>query len=400
MTSPYGPAVTSAGTRSGEAARLAEGTRYGCAMANPPTRTPGWTIGHIWGARIVAHPTTILLIGILAIIAATGPGTSSAGAQVAEGILLAFVLFTTVIVHELGHALAARAFKREVTEIVITLVGGHTTFDATNITPGVAGVTSAAGPAANALLALAAFGVSRLGVPDGVRLVAEALVLWNLVLAIFNALPGAPLDGGGVLEAIVWKATGRRTAGMRTSAWGGRMVLVCYAVYVLISNFAAGATPSMFQLSWGLLLFVMMWPATTATLRAARILDRVATASVPRMMRGGVGVPFDTLLVDAVRLARSAECDEVIVLASDGQPAGHFPLEAVAAVPEERRATTPLSALTIPLPRGAVVSASATGPELLAQVRQWWGKTDVLAVVDGGEAVGVVRLAEVSERLR
>jgi hypothetical protein len=116
-------------------------------------------------------------------------------------------------------------------------------------------------------------------------------------------------------------------------------------------------------------------------------------------MRGAVGLGHDTPLPDAIDTCRRAECEEVVVLSADSNPAGHFSVEAAGAVPPERLESTGLAAVTIPLPRGATVPPTLKGFELLQSAREWWGKADALVVLDGDEVVGVVRLAELSERL-
>ncbi len=361
--------------------------------------TRGWTIGHLWGARIVLHPTTFVLIALIAFLLVTGDQGVTTGASVARGVLLAGLLMGSVLLHELGHALAARIFKREVKEIVITLVGGHTTFDAKNITPTVSGVTAAAGPLANAVLGLVMLSLMGLDLSTGTYTIVRGLAVVNLFLAVFNALPGTPLDGGRVLEAIVWGVTGNRVAGMKAAAWGGRAVAFSFLLYVLYSNFGAGKTPDMVDLIWAFLILSILWPAAGVALKTAHLIEKVEVMTVVRTMRGAVGVPHDATLAYALDLVRAAECEEVVVLSVDSETAGHFSLEAADAVPAERISTTQLSSVTIPLPRGAVVAPTLTGQELLESAREWWGKADALAVVDEGEVVGVVRLVDISAHL-
>jgi Zn-dependent protease len=340
-----------------------------------------------------------VLIALIAFLLATGDSGETTGASVARGFLLAVLLIGSVLFHEIGHAVAARLFKREVKEIVITLVGGHTTFDARNITPTIAGVTAAAGPLANAVLGLIALGLLGFDLSGGAYTIVHALVIVNLFLAAFNALPGTPLDGGSALEAIVWGATGKRATGMKAAAWGGRAIAIAYLLYVLYSNFGAGKTPDMFDLVWAFLILSILLPAAGMGLRAARLIEKLEVMTVGRIMRGAVGVPHDATLAFALSLVRAADCEEVVVLSSDSEPAGHFSLASASEVPPERVETTGLASVTIPIPRGAVVSPTLSGYELLASVREWWGKADALVVVDEGEVVGIVRLAEVAEHL-
>lgn len=365
----------------------------------PGQRTHGWVIGRVWGARVILQPMTLVMIGGLGLLWGTGGDGRLTGTSLGRGVGLAVLLFLSVFIHEWGHALAARLFHREIKELVITLWGGHTSFDGKAMTPGVSGLTALAGPLMNAVLALISAGMLQFDLGPGAHQVFGWLAYANTALAIFNVLPGIPMDGGRVCEAIVWKATGNRMAGLRASAWSGRVVAIGVVVYVLTSGFS-GRAPDMFSIIWSVFLFSMFWPATTMALKVARTVDKVDLASVARVMRSAVGVPFDVTVEKAIAVAQEAGADEVVIMSVDGHPAGHFGLGVALEVPETRRATTGLSAVTLPLFRGATVAADFTGPELLEAARQWWGKTDALVVVDGGEVVGLVRLSEVSARLK
>lgn len=369
-------------------------------MAPSPTKTRGWTLGHAWGARVVLQPSTVLMIVVLAFLWGSSADGSVTGDGLARGGALALLLFLSVFIHELGHALAARAFRRKVNEIVITLWGGHTDFDTKDLTPKVAGVTAACGPLANIVVAAVAAMALTFPLPVGAEEAARWLAVVNGVLAAFNLLPGIPMDGGRVLEAIVWRASGKRTRGIIVAAWAGRAVALGYVAWVAYSNFGPGKTPDAFDLVWAFLIVSILWPAAGAALRAARILDRIDVGSVARLMRGAVPVHYEATVADAIAMAEGAEAEEVVVVAVDGKPAGHFAVAAAHEVPTARRAETPLSAVTVPLPRGAEVATELTGHELLEAIREWWGKTDVLAVLDEGEVVGVVRMDDVTGHLK
>ncbi len=353
----------------------------------------------MWGARVVLQPSSIFMIVVLALLWGTGSDGSLTSAGFARGGALALLLFASVFLHELGHALAARAFRRKVSEIVITLWGGHTTFDSKDITPRISGITALAGPLMNGLVALAAWAAMGLDLSSGVHRTLVWLVYANVALGVFNILPGIPMDGGRALEAIVWGATGHRMTGVKAAAWTGRVIAVGFLGFVLVANFGSGKTPDMFDVLWTFFIFSLLWPAASMSLKAAKMMERIEDIPVARIMKGAVGVPYDLPLVDALKIAEAAEAEEVVVLAADSTPAGHFSVASASQVPQELRASTSLSALTIPIPRGTEVAPDLTGPELLTRAREWWGKTDTLVVTDEGEVVGIVRLAEVSERL-
>jgi hypothetical protein len=252
----------------------------------------------------------------------------------------------------------------------------------------------------NVALALGALGFARLGVTGGVREALGIVVYANIVLALFNALPGIPMDGGRVLEAVVWGVSGSKRLGAVVAAWGGRVVVAGIVAYLAWLNFGQGREPSLFSIMWGFLLVSFLWPASTAALRQAGVQERVDAVTIVRLMRPAIGLRYDATVAAALAEARKAGAEEVIVLSVDGRPAGHFATSGAAEVPAERREATALGAVTVPLPRGAEVSSDLAGRAVLESIRAWWGKTDAIAVMDEGEVVGVVRLSEVGERLK
>lgn len=367
---------------------------------DPQTR--GWTIGHLFGGRVVLQPSSLVMILILAFLWGTGGDGQITGQGFARGGALALLLFASIFLHEMAHAFAARAYHRKVEAIVITLWGGHTHFDAKDMTPKISGVTAAAGPLMNAVLALASWGALHLPLSDGAATALGWLTYANLALAIFNALPGIPMDGGRVLEAVIWAATGNRMLGMKVAAWGGRVVALAYLGWVLRNALAAGGQgerPSLMPILWGFFLFSLLWPAAGQALRVARIMERVEASTAIRTMRPAIGVPHTATVAAALREAERAEALEVVVLSEDGVGAGHFSVETAQGVPEAKRSATSLSAVTIPIPRGTELPPGATGQEVLAHAREWWGRTDAIVVADEGTVVGVILLAELSARL-
>ena len=376
----------------------ASGYRWGMAQAQRTTR--GWVVGRVLGARVVVQWSSLVTMAVFALIWGQASGGGYSHQSLAMGLEYAGIVFGSVFLHEVAHALAGRAFGREVTEIVLTLMGAHTSFDGRNLSALASGVIAAAGPAMNAALGLGAFAIANAGVPEGVREVLGLVGIANVWLAAFNLLPGIPMDGGKVLEAIVWGISGRQRLGVVVAAWGGRVVAIGFIAFIAFLNFRPGHQVDLFSLVWAALIFSFLWPASTAALRGAAVQERVDAVTVVALMRPAIGTPYDATVAEAVREATRAHAEEVVVLSTDGRAAGHFALAVALAVPEDRRLATGLDAVTIPLPRGAEVSSDLTGRAVLEHVREWWGKTDAVAVMDDGEIVGVVLLAEVGERLK
>jgi len=354
------------------------------------------------GARIVVQPSTLVMLAVLSFLFASAGGQTTSR-TLAIGFILAASLMVSVFLHELAHAIAARALRRRVSEIVLTLWGGHTSFDSKDLTPAVNGITALAGPVMNLVIALGTRGAVMVTEDGSLTELVISYVAWaNVFLAIFNLLPGIPMDGGRVLESIVWAATRNRNRAMVVAAWGGRVVAVLVCVYVVGAPLLRGDRPDVYDAIVAMVMFSILWPSASAALRFARLMQRRDTFSMSRVMQRAIAVPYQASVADALAQAHAAgvggeaSVRTVVVVGADGVPAGRFELAATDEVPANLRAATSVQALTVPLPRGAHVGAHASTDELLAQVRQWWGKTDVLIAMNDDVVVGVVPIADVA----
>ena len=139
------------------------------------------------------------------------------------GLVMALLLFGSVLLHELGHSLAARRQGIQVNSITLFLFGGIASIDKESKTPGQAFQVAIAGPAVSLgifiVLTMAVLVLPEQGLPT---LILGTIAQINLVLTLFNLIPGLPLDGGQVLKAAVWKITGSRQQGVRWAARVGQ----------------------------------------------------------------------------------------------------------------------------------------------------------------------------------
>lgn len=357
-------------------------------------------VGRVLGAPIIIQISTLLMIALLAYFFASASGETTVR-TLSIGTLLALALVGSVLLHEIAHAISARLFGREVKEIVLTLWGGHTSFDSHELTPAVNGVTAAAGPAMNFVIAAAASATMALTELGGVGGTVVSYVAWaNVVLAIFNLLPGIPMDGGRVVESIVWAISGSRHRGTIVAAWGGRVVAVGVLFYVIGGPFITGGRPTITSVIIAVLVFSILWPAASSALAFSSTMLRRDGLTVASFMRPAVAVPYTVSVADALGAARSARVEEIVVLGADDAPAGRFPVEQAHAVPEAARPTTSLQSVTTPVPRGSEIPADAASDVMIPALREWWGKADVWVVRDGDAVVGIVRLADVLAALK
>ncbi len=182
-----------------------------------------WTVGHPFGVRVRVHATFLLLVAW--IVASAALGGESIAAAIAS-LLMVATLFTIVVLHELGHALAARRYGIATRDITLLPIGGVAAMERLPEDPRQELVVAFAGPAVNVVLAIL-FGALALllGLPlsqgplgaGGTALpLGQAWLVqlfWvNVSLALFNLLPAFPMDGGRVLRALLSLRLGRARA--------------------------------------------------------------------------------------------------------------------------------------------------------------------------------------------
>ena len=188
---------------------------------------PGWQIGTIFGIPLLIDSSWFIILVIFTAanasrFEATGLAT---GAAWVTGFILALLLFSSVLLHELGHSLAARSQGIKVNSITLFLFGGVASIDRESKTPGQAFQVAIAGPAVSLGLFLLLGTIDLLfSLSNPIVIIVRDLTQINGVLAIFNMIPGLPLDGGQVLKAAIWKITGSRLKGLRWAATSGKVL--------------------------------------------------------------------------------------------------------------------------------------------------------------------------------
>ncbi|MEU5266767.1 site-2 protease family protein [Amycolatopsis sp. NPDC021455] len=218
-------------------------------------------LGRPAGIRVGAHWSVLPILALLAGFLARSPLPEAVPGRSpvvywATGATGSVVLLASLLVHELGHALAARDRGHVVDGITLWLLGGRTEPDGGPPTPRSAIAVAIAGPVASLAAGAGFLGAGLLS--SG--LVAPTLTWlgWtNLALASFTLLPGAPLDGGRVLQAVVWKVTGDRRRAQAVAAHSGTVLGVVLAstglLWLLWSGGFAGL--GLVGLGWFLALY-------------------------------------------------------------------------------------------------------------------------------------------------
>lgn len=227
------------------------------------------------------------------------PNASEAWAWAVSAFFV-LIMFGTVLIHELAHALAAVTFRWRVNEITLNFWGGATVYQHSSTgraqTPLRSLVVAIVGPISNLVVAAVAWLLLQVLLePSGTAQVLLTVTVWtNLLIGIFNLLPGHPLDGGRVVESAVWAATGSRARGMRAAGWSGRaIVLALFAVGLLVPLLRTGEL-SLFAVLIIVLIGAMLWQAASAAIKAAEAQLVAEQWAITDLM-----TPVQTILSDA-----------------------------------------------------------------------------------------------------
>ncbi|MFC7402347.1 site-2 protease family protein [Citricoccus sp. GCM10030269] len=310
--------------------------------------------------------------------------------------LYAVLLLLSVLVHEFAHALTARIFRWPTTEIVLNLWGGHTQFGSFEATPGRSLVTALAGPAANVVLALGGQTLMATWQPDGVAdLLLGIFTYANWLVAIFNALPGLPLDGGRIVESAVWAATGDQDRGSIAAGWAGRGIVVLLAVGVVVIPMLQGRPADLSLIVILVLVGYFLWSGATESIRGAEMRLRVPRLTAGQLMRPAIGLPSTATVAEV--LARPTGTRTVLVSAT-GQPEAIVDETALSSVPPEEAASVPAAATARALPRGAIVRATEAGRPLVDRLATVEGTEYAVLALDGS-VCGVLHQPDVVEWL-
>lgn len=367
----------------------------------PPLRSPRMLgVGRFFGVPIYFAPSWLIIAALLTVYYAPIIGTALPQASTSStyllGAVFAVVFAFCVLAHELGHTAVSLMLKHPVRRVVIFLLGGVSEMERDPQRPRDEFWIAAAGPFVSVLLAglgwLAWLNLQHDSMPGVLAL----LLLWsNLVVAVFNLLPGLPLDGGRLVRAGVWAAAHSRLTGTRIGAWCGRGLAVALAASgVVADRTTLGLTALLF--TW--VLAGYLWFGAGQSLKVAELIDRVPRVDLEALLRPGLLVPSDVSVADALRRAWSGNARGLVVVDSYDRPRAIVDEARIGAIPPERRPWTSLDSVARPLEPGLVLNVRLHGEALLDAVRAT-PANEYLVVNDDGSPAGILATTDLAAAL-
>ncbi|MFI8188981.1 site-2 protease family protein [Streptomyces sp. NPDC085946] len=404
--SPARPSADRAPAHSDTPPGTAPGTPPGPAP-RPPESRGGLLMGRPFGVPVYVAPSWFLVAALITWVFGGQLDRvlpELGGARYLVSLFFAVAFYASVLVHELAHTVAALRFKLPVRRIQLQFFGGVSEIEKEAETPGREFVLAFVGP----LLSLVLAGVFHLalrtvepGTVPGVLL--AGLMISNLIVAVFNLLPGLPLDGGRMLRAVVWKITGKPMTGTVAAAWIGRAlaVSVLIGLPLLTQSGALGADAvdnvgmdTVMDALLAAILAAIIWTGAGNSLRMARLREHLPELRARTLTRRAVPVETDTPLSEALRRANAAGARALVVVDAEGTPLSIVREAAIVGVPEHRRPWVAVSGLAQDLTDGMRVSAELAGEDLLDALRAT-PATEYLVVEETGAIYGVLSAADV-----
>ncbi|MGZ6792439.1 MAG: site-2 protease family protein, partial [Mycobacteriales bacterium] len=289
---------------------------------------------------------------------------------VATGFVL--LLLLSVVLHEAGHCLVALAFGLPVRSITVTLLAGVTEITEPPQTPAREYAVAVSGPMVSLLLSGIGVAAADLA-PHGsvVRLLLGGVAVTNGAIAALNLLPGLPLDGGRVLRSIVWQLGKDPARATRVSARAGMVIAL-----VVIPAGLVGVLPALGVGDRGLsavLLSVLIgsfvYLGAAATLRGAKVAQRLPAVSASALARQALAVTAGTPLAEAIRQAHERGLRAIVVVDAGGRLEGVVSEAWVRQVPVERRPWVSVADGSRRFEPGLLLDPGLTGEALLAAMR-------------------------------
>ena len=359
-------------------------------------------VARIFGIDIEIHPSWLLILGFVAwsLSDAFFPDhyeSWSTFAYWAVGISSAVLLFVTVLIHEMAHALVARHRGLPVPRITLFIFGGMSHMSRQPATAGEEFQIAAAGPATSILIALvsAGLGFAFREMSEKAEAILFYLAFVNLALGIFNILPGFPLDGGRVLRSIAWKRSGSFRQATRVASSVGEMFgygLIVAGFFILL---AGGLLDGLWLafIGWFLLGAAR---GEAANLQLEGVLRRLTARDVMQAEFPSVtpGTPVSEIVHDYM----VGKGERAVMVANDGAVLGVITVSDVRRVPRDSWAQVP--AQRIMTPRSNVITVNAAQPAVEVLVLLGEKGLNQVPVLEDGRMVGLVTRRELMDRIQ
>ena len=364
------------------------------------------SLGRIAGIHVGLNWSLLVVAALIAWSIATGilpvaaPGQTSAAYWTA-GVISAFVYLASLLAHELAHSIVATRRGVKVEGITLWLFGGVSRFSSESSSPGAQAWITFVGPLTSLLLgALFLLIAAVVGGGANSALLSASLV-WlgyiNILLGVFNLLPAFPLDGGRILQSLIWRGTGDRLRATRIAARIGMAFAFLFIAYGLITFFAAG---SLFGGVWAVFLGWFLLSAARAEEAGGLIRQALSRISVADVMTSNpVQAPDDISVEEALHgYVLTSRHSTFPTHDAAGRLSGLLTMAALKNVAPDARPTTRIRDIICPLDKVSTATPADPATNLL-NVSDGCSEGRTL-VVDNGRLVGIISPSDISRLMQ
>lgn len=359
-------------------------------------------LGQIWGIPIGLHFSWFLVFTLVLFSLSTSYFPAeypqlSTGSHVILAAITTILLFSSVLLHELGHALIALRNRIPVKGITLFVFGGVAQITRDPETPGAEFRIAIAGPMVSLALAglfgglyLIAQSIPLLAAPS------EYLMRLNFMLVLFNMIPGFPLDGGRVLRSIVWRISANQVRATQIASAGGQVVAFAFISLGIFSIFTGLVANGL----WLIFIGWFLQNAASSANQQMRIQHKLRGVSVRQAMDRDLGVvtpltPLNQIVEERV-LQRGESA--FFVVDYDGKLAGLITLQDITRILQTQWRYRTVGQVMSPMQRLLQVEA---GAELLAALQMMEeNEASHAAVVQENRPVGLLSRQQVLRYLR
>lgn len=303
----------------------------------------------------------------------------------------------SIILHELGHALVARAFGLPVRSITLFVFGGVAEMRSEPKSPLVELAMALAGPIVSVILGLSLViaGASFRTAPQELTGVLQYLGMLNLTLALFNMLPAFPMDGGRVARAIIWLITRDPLKATRMAARAGEVI----GIMMMTFGAVAGLTTALVGGLWWFAIGWFVYSLARAELAQAEAKPYLTGARVANFMTPNpVTAPANMSVHDFVETVLARFPHDFIPIVADGRPIGAAGFREAKAASRDRWNEIAMADIAIPLAQIPVGESGEPVEALLERMRI--ASASRAIIVNHGVLVGILTLKDLASHLR
>jgi Zn-dependent protease/predicted transcriptional regulator len=331
----------------------------------------------------------------------------------AVAIAASLLFFASILAHELAHSVVAKSRGLPVKTIILFLFGGVSNIEREPDSPATELIMAIVGPITSIALGFAFLflGIATTGAGISMNDLAKAnpistLLLWlgpvNIVLGVFNLIPGFPLDGGRVLRSILWAATGNFKKATKLAAASGQVVAWIFIIAGLSMAFGIRVPWLGTGFTAGLWLAFIGWflhNAAASSYQQVLVHDLLRGVPVTRLMRSDIPrIAPNVSVTDLVHDHMMVQDERCFPVIDGDRMVGLVCLEDVRKLPRDQWETTPVSRIMTPADKLEVITPQADADEALNRL----GARDIrqVPVVENGHLLGILRRRDILRYLQ